>query len=302
MSAQPPPTPTPAPPQPADPASVAPVLQKAPQPPTAAETAWQARLEALDGRDAQSYFNLAEEVGDAAITAEEVALAQRLFVISFELDRLHSGGKGGPLAASSCLGLAWLSRREPERRWLVALAGQIDPRHATPAWLAAEQVNADTKASAQLSLALCLLRAGEGTQAAQLFADPAVRGLLDRYQRLLSGSGSIGPSTQLTMEANRWPCPDCGNSRVVKRSNKAGDVRLCLTCAGNPGPRLSDAEYIAQLRLESLLLSGIHRSWGAQIGADNGEPLRDPDPSELAPTFGIDPTRALFKAGAWVAK
>ena len=286
----------PAPQPPAAPAAPAPAK------PSPAEAAWASRLETLDGREALPYFELAEEVADAASTIEEVSLAQRLFVLAFELDRARTGGKGGPLAASSCLGLASLSRREPERRWLVALAGQIDPRHATPPWLAAEHGSTDARIAAQLSTALGLLRAGEGTQAGQTLADPAVKALLARYERLLSDSGISGLSQQLSLEANRWPCPDCANSRAVKRTGKAGDVRLCPTCTGNPGPKLTDDQLIAQLRLESLLLSGIHRSWGAQIGSDNGEPLRDTDVAELAPTFGIDPTRPLYKNGVWAGR
>lgn len=281
--------------------AASPATATVPKQSSPAEDTWSLRLAGLDGRTAAAYFELAEEVADSASTIDDVTLAQRLFVLAFELDRARTGTRGGPLAASCCLGLASLSRREPERRWLVALAGQIDPRHAAPPWLAAEQGSTDARLASLLAMALGLLRAGEGTQAAQIFADPAVKALLARYERLLSDSGLSGLSQQLALEANRWPCPDCGNSRAVKRTGKANDVRLCPTCAGNPGPRITDDQLVAQLRLESLLLSGIHRSWGAQIGSDNGEPLRDPDVNELAPTFNIDPSRSIFVNSAWSA-
>jgi hypothetical protein len=63
--------------------------------------------------------------------------------------------------------------------------------------------------------------------------------------------------------------------------------------------KLTPEQWLAQIRLESLLLSGIHRSWGAQVASDLGEPLRDPDARELPGVLGVDAARTVWRNGAW---
>jgi hypothetical protein len=91
-------------------------------------------------------------------------------------------------------------------------------------------------------------------------------------------------------------CSECKNRRFIKSQQ---GVRLCPTCGGKPGPKLSQQELLYQLRLESSLLHGVQRSWIAQTVVDGGAPLRDLDPDELAATYRIDPARTRWRNGAW---
>lgn len=264
-----------------------------------AEDAWAERLALLEPGKPEAYFELAEEVADAAKTAGEYALATRLYVLAFELDRARTGGMPGPMGASACVALASIARREQDKRWLSALAVAVDPRQSQPKWVRQERESADADAAYAAASALGLVRSGEGTQARVLLEDAKVSAMLRRYERLLSEQGGTRYSSSVELEAAKWPCRDCLNQRIVKRTPKAGDYKLCPLCNGNPGPALSDADLLAQWRLESLLLSGIHRSWSAQVATDDGEPLRDPEPEELAPTLGVDATLTRFRDGAW---
>ncbi|MEK6701048.1 MAG: hypothetical protein AABZ53_02215 [Planctomycetota bacterium] len=260
---------------------------------------YNALLAALDPAHPEAYFELAETIADAAQTVDESTLARRLYILAFELDRARPGIKSGSLGASICIGLASLSRLERDRRWLLALAGTLDPRYRPPAWLRSQQDAASAQTAYFAATALGEVRAGNGIQARQLLEDPLVKLLLTQYDRLLSESGQFKLLSSITSEANLWPCRECANQRIVKRTSRAADYKLCPTCGGNPGPKLADGAYLAQLRLESLLLAGIQRSWSAQVTADQGEPLRDPDPAELAPTYSVDPTLTVWREGKW---
>ncbi len=282
-----------------------PVASPIPQPPTAPSspadplTQYAPALAALDPAHPEAYFELAETIADAAQNIDETTLARRLYILAFELDRSRPGVKAGSLGASVCIALASLSRLEHDRRWLLALAGTLDPRYKPPAWLRSQQDAASAQTAYFAATALGEVRAGNGIQARQLLEDPQVKTLLTQYDRLLSESGQYKLLSSITSEANLWPCRECSNQRIVKRTGRAGDYKLCPTCNGNPGPKLANGAYLAQLRLESLLLAGIQRSWSAQVTADRGEPLRDPDPAELAPTYSVDPTLSVWREGRW---
>ena len=127
--------------------------------------------------------------------------------------------------------------------------------------------------------------------------------LLARYETLVHPLGLSGGEDFLRRHAREWPtCPECRNRRVTTRMVGGTPTQtLCLTCRGNPGPRLSSAEFTTQLRLEAALLHGIHRSWSAQVIADSGAPLRDLDPSELRATYRVDPARPFWREGEWRA-
>src|SRR5205823_11779571 len=93
---------------------------------------------------------------------------------------------------------------------------------------------------------------------------------------------------------------ECQNERVVKRGNPP-EYKLCPNCNGEPGPELSAREYLAQLRFESLILQGAQRSWAAQVTADGGAPLIDPEAGGLAAAFDVDPSLVLWRDGRWTA-
>lgn len=258
------------------------------------------RLKKLHPDRPEGYFDLGEEVADLAADEDMLALARRLFAFAYELDRRN--GKG-TLAASACVALARLERSEQDRRWLLALAGLADTRYALPDWSVAVGGASDAGSDLAFKTAtlLGLVRSGDGIDARRLYADAGIAAILREYERLIGVTGAKGALFRLKRAMDQWPCPECKNQRVVAKQGPAGpEYRLCNTCRGNPGPVIADDELVAQLRFESMLLSGIQRSWAAQIVSDQGTPLRDPDPDELAPTYKIDAKRAHWRGGEWI--
>lgn len=259
-----------------------------------------ARLAALAPDDPNAYFLLAEDVSAEADDADALQLARTLYVLAFETERAM--GVDRPLAPSVCLALADMARLEQDKRWLVSLAHTLDRRYATPVWRSAEPSATSPELALQAATVLGLIRSGNTNIARRMIEDQALVDLLVRYESLLAPFGDPDAFDRLLRQAEQWPCNECDNERITwKQSTDGPTPRVCYTCLGNPGPRLSSAELIGHLRLESALLGGENVSWSAQIATDLGAPLRDPDPNELAPTFGIDPTLVLWRDGAWVA-
>lgn len=256
------------------------------------------RLSALSPDDATAYFRLGEEVAAEADDFAEMRLAQTLYVLAFELDRAQGGRDGSSIA----LALADLSRLDREQRWLGALARALDTRYAQTDWSRSDPIEVSDAVAYEAATVLGQIRAGRGSLVRDRLEDPEILALFKRYESLLSPHGEPGALMILRRQAENWPCPECSNRRIVRKANTAPRVDiLCHTCRGNPGPVLTSNELIAYLRFESRLLNGIARSWSAQIAADGGAPLRDPDPAELAPTLGVDPGRTIWRDGRWVA-
>jgi hypothetical protein len=263
------------------------------------------RLEALSPANPQAYFDLAEEVA-AVGNRDARRLARRLYVLAFVLDRPPRGD--GTLGQSACLGLIALTPRPGERRWLAAVSAVIESDRVPGGVLVPPPEPApivDAATGYQLSMAIALVRGGEGRRAASLLKRPAVSSALDNYARVLEDRGSLGVASEIRQRAESYPfCSDCKNRRTVNRVPRAGEppkVMLCPTCEGLPGQRFTQAEFLTQIAMEAALLRGIHRLWSAQALSDGGEPLRDPEPEELPAWYGIDATRCLFRGGAWVA-
>jgi hypothetical protein len=258
-----------------------------------------ARLEKLAPDDPGAYFLLAEELADTAAEEADKALPRTLYVLAFDLDRKR--GNGGPLAASCALGLARIERLERDRRWLAALAGGLDARDALPDWnVPAGSLTDDLAYKAATVLGLA--RSGDGLEAKRLLDQPGVMDVLKRYERAIGTTGETGALSRLQKYIDAWPCRECHNERVVRRQTDKGvELRLCPVCHGNPGPVLDEDELIGQLRFEAALLNGIQRSWGATIVIDQGAPLRDPDPDQLAPYYRVDPSKPYWRAGQWLA-
>jgi hypothetical protein len=294
-------------PPPAGPAPerAAPAAGEIPMPPRPAPRITDAelirRLEALRPDDPEAYFLLAEEVADTAADRDATELARTLYVLAFHLDLQRA--PQGAIAASAAVGLAQIERLERDRRWLLAMAGTIDRRYAAPDWNVPASLSVSEETAYLAAAAIGLARSGDGRDAKRLLDDRGVRDLLRRYERAIGSSGETGALFRIEKYTEQWPCRECGNSRVVTKPTERGaELRLCSTCRGNPGPRLSEEEFIAQLRFESYLLSGIQRSWAAQEIVDQGAPLRDPDPADVADTFGIDVNRCWWRGGQWVAR
>jgi hypothetical protein len=268
--------------------------------------AWQKRLGALSPDRPMDYFLLAEDVGADATEDSTRDLARQLYVLAYELDARTSGRKERfQLGPSVCLGLASLASRDDERRWLRALAETLTDR--TPALGSSTAGNTGgfaRETAFDLATAMGLARSGEGRRAEQLLDKPGVSELLERIEAQPMPDGSLNDLKGFFKRAIRdWPiCPQCRNRRVVPAgSNRNGEMVLCDTCRGNPGPKLSEQELANQLRIEAVLLQGTQRSWAAQVLADAGAPLRDLDPSELAGTYKVDPDKPLWRDGGWTA-
>lgn len=261
------------------------------------------RLGELEPSKPEGYFLLAELVASEAARPEARILARQLYTLAHDLDR-KSGARAG-LRTSCCLGLAAIEPRSDRQRWLMAMARvQAPPGANLPALSSRRSVLGG--ASDELVLELCAVlsyaRAGEGRRAEVVLQRPGVSELLAACEVPLSEGGS---GTQRILRAIAdWPqCPDCKNRRFVMRSEGTQKLRerVCPTCGGVPGPRWPDNELVAQLRVESALLRGTQRAWSAQVLADGGSPLRDPEPDELAAEMGVDINATVWRNGRWTA-
>ncbi len=261
-----------------------------------------AKLAALRPSEPDAYLRLGEDVAARAMDSRGRELARQLFTLAFVLDRKRSGGAVAPTATSACLALAEISATESDRRWLLSLARSIDLRLSAPAWSSRGADAADSGTAYLAAVYVGLVRGGDSIKAQRVIGQPGVRDLIQRYERLLSPINDTGGLNSLEQEMTRWPCPECGGKRIVRRfqSNPA-QYRLCSVCGGTLGPALHPLELAAQLRFESRMLSGTARSWAAQVIADGGVPLRDVDPAELPAAMGVDPAAVLWRDGRWIS-
>ncbi|MBY0311171.1 MAG: hypothetical protein K2W85_03790 [Phycisphaerales bacterium] len=269
------------------------------------------RLEALRPANPAGYFELGEEVAAEAATDADRRLARDLYILALELSRkvTPAGQSDAPatlgppdplLARSVCLALAAMESADEQRRWLIALAD------TTGADLSAEPVPIRTTTTSRdpaafdLASALGSIRIGEGRRAQAILSRPGVAALFERVSKLLTQNFGSG-ADQVRRHAEQWPtCPRCLNRRFIREGAGPTGVVVCPHCLGTPGPRLSDEELLAQIRTESVLLSGQARSWAAQIVSDGGSPLRELDIDELARVFSVDPARPVWRNGQWM--
>lgn len=252
------------------------------------------RLTTLDPAAPLAYFELAEEV--AYEQPEDVALARTLYVLAFELARRSD--PGSPLRASVCLALADLSTSSLERRWLRSLARSMTGGGGALMPIAPNEEDINPGVAMTLAQALGDFQAGEYRKAIEAIdGDPRVHEAFERETRSLPG----GPS-RIEDELRSEPqCRRCRNKRIV-RAGEPNTSMLCPTCGGDPGPHLTDAELIDLLRVESIMLGGTSSTWSAQFILDDGRPLRDIDPEELAPWFNVDPEATRWDSArlGWV--
>jgi hypothetical protein len=261
------------------------------------------RLAALDGSDAMAYIELAEEVSSETGSPQDRDLARHLFAVAYHLERQTRARP--EVMAGACLGLASLETSDEGSAWLYAVAGLVDPRATRGAGAGVTTLAVAPEVALAAANALGLARSGEGRRAGRIYEDPAVKQVFERYGRLLGGTGGLSGLSRFERALRDWPDLECGGSRVITRRGEDGVVTLiCPTCRGNPGPPMSEDEFLHQLRFESRLLRGIHQSWGAQIAADGGAALLDPDPDRvpelLLARYGIDTTKRVWKDGVWI--
>ena len=273
-----------------------------------AQSDYKRQLESLAPSDPKGYFLLAEDIAGQSRGVEDVQLARRLYVLAFVLaqkgraiDPDNPEGSDFPIAASACLGLADLESTEDRKRWLWALAGRLDERYAARRWDSSNQSDTPNEAALLLSEAIGLALSGDGSLARERFDDPRVITLLEQTRDLLDRPGNEASSSAIRRDAEVWPCPECGNARGVPDRSEGGQVRrLCSTCRGNPGPVISRDAFVAYLAYQSALLHGTQKSWSAELVVGRGRTLLDPEPSEVAPSMGVDPTKVHYRDGKWL--
>jgi hypothetical protein len=256
------------------------------------------RLTALAPASPAAYFELGEEVAQEASTADERRLGRQLLALAVELNRA-APTRDAQLERSACLALAARAETEADARWLRALAASLEGSPAAgPAAGPARVAPPREPAALDLCAVLSFARTGEGRRASAILNQPEVSRLLESCDRLL-GNGVPGGASRVRKAIDDWPaCPQCRNRRSVK--DQTG-VHLCPFCHGTPGPQISQAELVAQLRTEATVLAGSQRSWAGQIIADAGAPLRELDVAEIAPSFGVSAATPLWRDGKWVA-
>ena len=272
------------------------------------------RMSALDPGNPGGYLLLADEVAAESEGRTDRDLARQLYTLALSTDLARpAGGAGrGLVAQSACYGLAGLTRRAAERRWLLSIVEIIDTdplslRRKLPRALGSLPELTESVAFDVATL-MALTRAAEGRRAEAILKRPGVSDALEEFSGLLEEFGQPGGTDRIKRDMVQWPsCSECSNRRFVTRSERDANgktqvrPRLCPKCFGSPGPALSDGELLGQYKMESALLRGIHRLWSAQALVDSGEPLRDPDPAEIARQYGVDTTKTVYRAGGWVA-
>ncbi len=288
--------------QPSGPPTTQAYVQATPLLATPARERFSAALITLTPNDPQAYILLAEEVADAAQSPEDTRLAIELFALGFEAARSSSGSTPRPaLLATACRALASLTSSAADRRWLAALVTFVDPVAQPPVWTSRPPPTNPESYSYRVALFLGYIRAGYGSLAQQMLARPDFAQALAAMEPMLARSGVGGGIVTLQRWANAWPCRTCGGAGITRRGNPA-DFVPCSNCNGKPGPRIAQADLVAQLRLESALLQGGLQTWSAQINSDDGVPLEEPDPARLCPRFKVDPARMYFRSGTWVLR
>ncbi len=232
----------------------------------ASDHLWDNRLEELRPQDPMAYFELAEEIADAAEDNTQRLLAKRLFGLAGVLDPEQLG-------RSACLALADLEEDEQERRRLMALATLFgDEGIASGVGTSRTNLVAGHSPSAVLSLceAFSHYRKGAGSRALTALREYGAADLMAEVEFLLRG----------------------GMNRFIE------DCRLYR---GRLRPSLSESDLDRVLHLEIALLAGDERPWTSELLLSQGRPLVEVDPDRLGETLGIDASYSLYRSGRWVA-
>jgi hypothetical protein len=228
------------------------------------EGPWELRLEALSPADPMAYFELAEEVADAASDQRQTALARHLFGLAGALDPQRLG-------RSACLAVADLEPDGHSRRRLLALAALLDRR---PGGLVARQPGAAPEIQLETALAvseaISHYRKGDGTKALKLLERPGAVELLEAW------------------------------GEVAFRGGAARFAEDCRLYRGARRPTLADRDLVLMIRFEAAILAGINRSWSSDLLLTEGQPLIEVDPDRIEEALGVDGSRPCYRDGRWV--
>lgn len=280
-----------------------------------------AHLAALDGSDAMAYFELAEEIAYEEPGARALVMARQLFVLAFEVDR--SSAQPRQLGPSVCMALADLAESHADRRWLLMLADAMRGRAIrSGGTLSGDEVLADQDAADRLVEAISHMRAGRFRELRDDLVRIGINLTRAQGERLRGGgaleaggqwaarrfrlAGLEGPRADdladaMVRAAGTVPCTTCGGARVVDRRDPEDGatvgVDLCPNCRGVPASlTINEQMNGLALRAQALLLEAQPATWSAQHLIDpQGAPMRDLDPDELAPAFGVDPAARVWQ-------
>ena len=221
-----------------------------------------AALESLNPDEPYGYIELAETVADTARTQSERRLAVRLYALGATLDP-ERWGRSGMVGV-----LSLLEQEDQIRRLRVLLKLQDETR---PRLLPQRRIviGSQTQASIAAFDILSAIRSGDVRAAQSLLRRTGgVRDLLEQYEDQIPGGMS-----QLL-------------DRVMKSQNSAP-------------VRLTGAEYVAQLQIQSQLLGGRSDTWSATLSAWQGRPLEAVEHSDLGHVLELDLTKSVW-SGGWI--
>lgn len=221
---------------------------------------WNARLEALQPARPMEYFELGEEIADAAATDDERDLARHLFALAGALD-------ADRLGRSAALALADMETDAQVKRRLLALASLLGRGASSNDTFAGPQPGGET--ALRVCEALSLYRRGRGPQALSKLDEANAAALLRQFGDILPGG------------YNQF-VQDC---RIYR-----ADLR----------PTINEGELARMLRLEEALLAGDDRSWSSDLLVTGAAPLIEIDPARVAETLKVDPENNIYRGGRWV--
>ncbi|MFO0828352.1 MAG: hypothetical protein U0572_09390 [Phycisphaerales bacterium] len=236
---------------------------------------WGPRLARLDPAWPRVYFEMAEDVADAATNAQEKELARTLFGLAGVLDR-------ETYARSSALALAALSEEPRRKRALLALAALLSAEASAPEADIGEPDPSTRRpsvaAAVALSEAFSFYRRGQGPRALGIVKAADVDALLSRY-----GAGSPGGADRFR--------EDCRAYKSGLRPEPPPDVHAAM---------LAIEEAVLASAATTSGTVDRERGWSSVLIETGSRPLVEIDATHLEEAFGVDPARPYWRDGKWV--
>jgi len=223
---------------------------------------WEARMAELDPSRPVGYFELVEELADAARTQEDLRVAGHLFALAGLLDRTNLG-------RSAALALADLAEDEFMRRRLQLAAFLL-----SGAGGGEKRIESILEHSREGRLGFCLMlgayRMGEGSRARNYLSRADARAVLETMSSLMEG----------------------GRERIEREIELYLDGRR---------PRLSGRRLEEQLAIEMLVLAPSEMSWSSSLLVEDSRPLMVVDLRRMDRLFGnVDVSKPYRRFGRWV--